>query len=217
VGNQSTNIINPRFHSTSAFYADVWVDGEIVSVDAVNIEDKEILFIRTKNDIQAHVFAEDPKLYVDWSSKAKDFKLSLSASNLNVSSDPYSLVFNVLDTNETIIKPTDDFNETEVKNLGKIKAPFNNETFSADIQLNDTTWFEGNVLRYSVNCSECNKSVHVINHVQETRELLEARSIYDIESTIDGIYAQQYGSLLKTNTFNSSIHFINQIPTQRRG
>lgn len=217
VGNQSTNVINPRFHSTSAFYAEVWMPAEIINVDAVNIADKEILFIRTKNEIQAHVFAEDPKLYVDWSNKAKDFKLSLSASNLNASSDAYDLIFNILDTNETIIKPTNDFNETEVKNLGKIKAPSHNETFSADITLNDTTWFEGNVLRYIVNCSECNKSVHVTNHVQETRELLEARAIYDIESTIDGIYAQQYSSILKTNTFNSSIHFISHIPTQRRG
>jgi hypothetical protein len=210
-------VINPRFHSGSSHYADVWVQEEIISVDAVNIEDKEILFIRTKNEIQAHVFAEDPKLYVDWSNKATDFKLSLSASNANVTSDPYTLQFNVLDTNETIIKPTASFNETEVQNLGKIKSPFHNETFSANIQLNDTEWFEGNVLRYVINCSECDKSVFIVNHVQETRELLEARAIYDIESTIDGIYAQQYGSLLKTNTFNSSIHWISNIPTQRRG
>lgn len=40
VGNQSTNVINPRFHSTSAFYADVWVKDEILTVDAVNIYDK---------------------------------------------------------------------------------------------------------------------------------------------------------------------------------
>jgi hypothetical protein len=166
IANQSLSVVNPRFHSGSAHYADVWVPEDIINVDAVNIQDKEILFIRLKNEIQAHVFAEDPKLYVDWSNKAKDFKLYLSASNANATSDPYDLQFNVLDTNETIIKPTEDFNETEVKNLGRIKSPFNNETFSANIQLNDTTWFEGNVLRYTVNCSECDKSVFVINHVQ---------------------------------------------------
>lgn len=165
IANQSLSVINPRFHSGSAFYTDVWVTEDIINVDAVNIQDKEILFIRLKNEIQAHVFAEDPKLYVDWSNKAKDFKLYLSASNANATSDPYDLQFNVLDTNETIIKPTADFNETEVRNLGKIKSPFHNETFNADIQLNDTTWFEGNVLRYIVNCSECDKSVFVINHV----------------------------------------------------
>jgi hypothetical protein len=60
----------------------------------------------------------------------------------------------VLDTNETIIKPTDKFNETAVKGLGKIKSPNKNATtFSADIQINDTDWFEGNVLRFIANCS----------------------------------------------------------------
>jgi hypothetical protein len=216
VGNQSLDVINPRFHSGSAYYASVWGEDEIINVDAVNIEDKEILFIRTKNEIQAHVFAEDPKLYVDWSNKATDFKLSLSASNPGATSDAYTLQFNVLDTNETIIRPTEDFNETEVQNLGKIKSPYNNQTFNADITLNDTNWFEGNVLRYIINCSECGQSVSIFNHVQEFRELVEAKAIYDIESTLDGIYAQQYGSLFKTNTYNSSINFISQIPTQRR-
>ena len=102
---------------------------------------------------------------MSWPSKATDFKLFLSASNANVTSDPYDLLFNVLDTNETIIKPTADFNETEVKNLGKIKSKSQNKTFNADIQLNDTTWFEGTVLRYVANCSECDKSVFVINHI----------------------------------------------------
>lgn len=73
------------------------------------------------------------------------------------------------------------------------------------------------MLRFLANCSECDKSVHVINHVQETRELIEGRAIYDIESTIDGILAQQYSSIFKTNVFNSSVHWINQIPTTRRG
>ena len=126
VGTQSTNVINPRFHSGSAFYADVWVKDDIISVDAVNIEGKEILFIRTKNDIQAWVFAEDPKLYVEWKGNVSDFKLSLSASNTQTTSDAYTLNFNILDTNETVIKPTDQFNETEVRGLGKIKSPFHN-------------------------------------------------------------------------------------------
>lgn len=165
IANQTVSVINPRFHSGSAYYSDVIASEDIINVDAVNIKDKEILFVRFRNEIQAHVFAEDPKLYVSWPSKATDFKLFLSASNANVTSDPYDLLFNVLDTNETIIKPTADFNETEVKNLGKIKSKSQNKTFNADIQLNDTTWFEGTVLRYVANCSECDKSVFVINHI----------------------------------------------------
>ena len=38
-----------------------------------------------------------------------------------------------------------------------------------------------------------------------------------MESTYDGVWAQQYFSIFKTHNFNDSIHFINQIPTSRRG
>jgi hypothetical protein len=217
VGNTSTNVINPRYHSHSAFYADIWSADPIISVDAVNIEDKEILFIRTKKNLTSYVFAEDPKLIVEWHANSADFKMNLTAMNTVATSDAYSLSFNVLDTNETIIKPTPAFNETHVKTLGKIKVDKNVTAFNADISFNDTEWFEGNVLRYRANCTDCGSSIKIINHVEETRELLEARAIYDMESTIDGIYAQQYSSILKTYTHNDSIHFINQVPTERRG
>ena len=81
VGNQVTHVINPRLYSTSAYYSDVWINGEILNIDAVNIGDREILFIHTKTDIQAWVFAEHPTLYVSWKGKIEDFKLSLSANN----------------------------------------------------------------------------------------------------------------------------------------
>lgn len=48
-------------------------------------------------------------------------------------------------------------------------------------------------------------------------KLVEGRAIYDIESTINGIYAQQYSSLFKSYTHNDSIHFINKIPTTQMG
>jgi len=58
------HVINPRYHSTAAFYADIWVADPIETVDAVNILNKEILFIRTKKELIAWVFAEDPTLYI---------------------------------------------------------------------------------------------------------------------------------------------------------
>jgi hypothetical protein len=75
--------------------------------------------------------------------------MSLSAYNPGSKSDAYSLHFNVLDFNETIISPTPDFNETDVKNLGHLKSPSNNATYFANIQLNDSNWFDGTVLSYS--------------------------------------------------------------------
>jgi len=53
--------------------------------------------------------------------------------------------------------------------------------------------------------------------VQNTGDIVAARAIYDIQSTLEGIYAQQYDSLFKTYTQNDSIHYINQIPVTRRG
>jgi hypothetical protein len=126
-----------------------------LNIDAVNIGDREILFVHTKTDIQAWVFAEHPTLYVSWKGKIEDFKLSLSANNTKESAEPYVLNFNILDTNETIIKPTPDFNDAAVRKLGKIKAGAHDKTYNADIKINDTTWFEGNVLRYILNCTDC--------------------------------------------------------------
>ena len=60
---------------------------------------------------------------------------------------------------------------------------------------------------------ECQGSATIKNHVEVTRKVIEARAIYDIESTADGIYAQQYSSLLKSHTYNDSINYISKVPT----
>lgn len=105
--------------------------------------------MRTSTRIAAVVFTEDPKLYINWQPPTTDFNMSLSAYNPANKSDAYSLHFNVLDFNETIISPTPDFNETEIFNLGHLKSPAHNVTYSGTIQLNDSNWFEGTVLSYS--------------------------------------------------------------------
>lgn len=82
VGNVSTIVVNPNFKSVSTFFSHVWADKEIISVDAVNIRNKEMLFMRTKTDIFAYVFTEEPSLTVEWTPKSADFNMSLSAHNL---------------------------------------------------------------------------------------------------------------------------------------
>ena len=59
--------------------------------------------------------------------------------------------------------------------------------------------------------------IRLRDHVVHTRNVIEGRAIYDIESTLDGIYAQQYSSLLKSYTHNDSVHYISRIPTERQG
>jgi hypothetical protein len=67
--------------------------------------------------------------------------MSLTASIVNKTSSPYSLTFSVLKSNETIIRPTPAFNETQINKLGNLSAPNKNETFTGDIHLNDSDWF----------------------------------------------------------------------------
>ena len=57
--------------------------------------------MRTKTDIFAYVFTEEPSLTVEWTPKSADFNMSLSAHNLGSQSQAYNLSFEILDTNET--------------------------------------------------------------------------------------------------------------------
>lgn len=50
-------VFNPQMPSTSAFYTQVFVDDEVLDIDAINIVDKEILFVRTKGKVHAWVLA----------------------------------------------------------------------------------------------------------------------------------------------------------------
>lgn len=75
------------------------------------------------------------------------------------------------------------------------------------------------MLNYTFECEtdECRNTTTLQNHVELTRTVVEGRAIYDIQSTSDGIYAQQYRSVFKTFNHNDSIHFINLVPTTLRG
>ena len=74
-------------------------------------------------------------------------------------------------------------------------------------------------MNYTFECEtdECKRTTTIQNHIEFSRTIVEGRAIYDIESSSDGIYAQQYASVFKTYNHNDSIHFINMIPTTRRG
>lgn len=139
--------------------------------------------MRTKTQISAYVLSEDPKLTVSWDLQSTDFNMSLSAYNPGSQSEPYSLKFNVLNFNETIIQPTPDFNSSEVRKIGRVKSPSNNATFYADINLNDSNWFQGTITKYEFSCGnpDCANYTSLRNHVELTRDVvIEGRSIYDI-------------------------------------
>ena len=72
------------------------------------------------------------------------------------------------------------------------------------------------MLHYQIECADCNSKIRLENHVHEVREILAARAIFDLESTYNGVFAQQYDSVMKTYT-NDSIEYIAQIPTNMPG
>ena len=53
--------------------------------------------------------------------------------------------------------------------------------------------------------------------MEEIREVVAGRAIYDMDSTFNGIFAQQYNSYLKTWMHNDSIQYIQNIPTTSPG
>lgn len=65
----------------SALFSEVWSKDEILSVDAVNIKGKELFFMRTKTEILAYVFTEEPTLTISWEARTPDFNMSLAAYN----------------------------------------------------------------------------------------------------------------------------------------
>lgn len=100
--------------------------------------------------------------------------------------------------------------------LGHISVDTNVETIDYNITLNDTEWFEGNILHYNISCKDCHKensTIKLQNKVKVTKDIVGARAIYDMESTINGIYAQQYDSMFKTWSHNNSIEYAFTIPT----
>lgn len=110
VANTSAYVINPSYRSVSTLFSEIHVEDEIISVDAVNIKNRELFFIRTKKEIVAYVLKEEPSLTLEWTPSSSNFNLSLSAYNPGAQSEAYTLDFEVLVTNETEIQPTAYFN-----------------------------------------------------------------------------------------------------------
>lgn len=124
--------------------------------------------------------------------------------------------FTVFNFSESAISLGPGFTQEKVNKLVQFPPPEKNESQSKVISFWDGDWFNGSVLHYFIECNDCNKQIRLENHVQEVREIVAARAILDLESTYDGVFAQQYDSILKTY-LNDSIEYIVQLPTNMPG
>ncbi len=58
-------VVHPNMPSTSVIYTEFYV-GKILMIDAVKLNDKEVLFIYNGTKILTYIFAENPKLRIRW-------------------------------------------------------------------------------------------------------------------------------------------------------
>ena len=107
-----------------------------------------------------------------------------------------------------------------MRKLGHVSTDFNVPSIDLNVTLNDTHWFRGNILHYNYSCKDCHQSgarIHLQNHVTEIGDIVASKAIYDMESTHDGIFAQQYDAVFKTFKKNDSIELTWRIPTEIMG
>lgn len=76
---------------------------------------------------------------MDWTPKQTNFTLLIEAYNSKSKvASPYNLSFNVIESNEAEIKPTEKFNQTQILGLGHISVDTNVAKIDHNITLNDT-------------------------------------------------------------------------------
>lgn len=73
-------VVHPNMPSTSVIYTEFYI-GQIRMIDAVRLNDKEVLFVQNGSSMLAYMFRENPKLRIRWSPYQSNFTLNVSAYN----------------------------------------------------------------------------------------------------------------------------------------
>jgi hypothetical protein len=133
--------------------------------------------------------------------------------NLTFTNDPLSRYYYLTrSTLHTANYPEDIIiNNTDLNKTDFLSATTDADNTSAFYPLDDSTWFNGSVLNYTLtgdDCSECNKKLWVRNHVQEERVLLGVHDMEDYAFSIDGGYIQQFQSIIKMKHNGSIDQFV---------
>lgn len=120
-------------------------------------------------------YTNDPEL---------EFKY-LMQSSVKISNFPESIKPNDTILNNTnILNDMVDYNQNEKQ----------------EINIDDSYWFTGNVVNYTLEgegCDECGKKARVVNHVEDKRDILAEMDMDDYVFTHDGGIVQQFQSMLQ--------------------
>jgi len=121
----------------------------------------------------------------------------LSKSSVKVANYPEKIIVNESRLNET------DFLTNTV----------NYEKQYKEVILDDSTWFNGSVLNYSItDCEECGNKIRVVNHLEDKRDFFAETDMEDYVFTPSGGVIQQFQSIIKMK-HNGSIDQVSVFPS----
>jgi hypothetical protein len=132
--------------------------------------------------------------------------------NLTFTNDPHDRYYYLTRSSiHTANYPEDIIiNNTDLNKTDYLTQRVNDTKTSFTVALDDSTWFNGSVLNYTLDgCKECNKKLNVINHVQPERIFLGVHNMEDYAFSPEGGYIQQFQSIIKMNHNGSINQFVN--------
>lgn len=171
-------VIHPNRPSTSIFFDEVAAHANVRMLDAVKQGDKEYMVALDNFGISCWEFYFDPKLLMDWTDGQPNFIAEITAVNNQSTSNVSRLNFTVFNNSESSITLGPEFSKEKANKVVQLSAPENNNT--KVISFSDKDWFNGSVLHYQIECSDCNDKIRLQNHVHEVREIVAARAILDL-------------------------------------
>jgi len=108
-------------------------------------------------------------------------------------------------------------NDTALTNPKFLSSKVNYNNDEKIYVLNDSTWFNGYVVNYTVKgCAECGGKIDVINHVEHKRDFHGTMDMDDYIFTPNGGIVQQFQSVL-TMQHNGSVHEFVSFPSIKDG
>lgn len=104
-------------------------------------------------------------------------------------------------------------NESRLNETDFLTNTVNYDKQYKEVILDDSTWFNGSVLNYSItDCEECGNKIRVVNHLEDKRDFFAETDMEDYVFTPSGGVIQQFQSIIKMK-HNGSIDQVSVFPS----
>jgi hypothetical protein len=178
----------------------ILIDATGVFGDYVSVAFDSILMVFRQYEIPVLVFEDS----------FQDFNFSLTYTNRPDGSE------RVLSNSTVFVAnyPQDlGIMDQKLKNDKFLDNQINYQNKTKRYEFNDTTWFTGAILNYSMQgCSECGHKIRVINHIEHKRVFHSTSDMEDYAFTPEGGVVQQFQTLI-TMRHNGSINQFVEFPS----